>query len=357
MEEKVLFNLLSLPGISGREERIISFLKEKIENLKLNYELDNLGSLWIIKKTKNEKAKTVMIDAHIDEVGFNVTKIEENGFIRFEPQGGVFSKSVIFQRLKVWNKSLTRGYTGTVVTPELDLTSYESMLMVQKFQIDKMFLDIGFSSKKEVEEANIKIGNVVTFATKPIIRHNRLISKAIDNRLGAFIVYDLLDFIAKNNFDYNIVIGFSVQEEVGLRGSRVSTYKYKPDLGIVVDISPANDYNAEIRGSLGKGTILRHKDGMTVYPKVITNYLRKVIEKNKIKYQDYFSNGGTNAGIMHISNEGTPVFPIGLLARNLHTASSVCDLRDLEETQKLIRALLKDLNNSKINGIKQLGDR
>ncbi|BDV02578.1 MAG: glutamyl aminopeptidase [Candidatus Hepatoplasma vulgare] len=355
MEEKVLFNLLSIPAISGREEKIISFLKEEMKRLKLNYEIDNLGSLWAVKKTENKNAKTVMIDAHVDEVGFNVTKIEENGFICFEAQGGIFSKSVIFQRLKVWTSNLKKGYVGTVVTPELDLTSYESLVRVQKFQIDKMFLDVGFSSKKEAQEAGIKIGNVITFATKPVINKNHLISKAIDNRLGTYIVYDLLDFVSRNTFDYNIVIGFSVQEEVGLRGSRVSTYKYNPDIGIVVDISPANDYNADINGSLGKGTILRHKDGMTVYPKVITHYLKKVIDKNNIKYQDYFSAGGTNAGIMHVTCEGKPVFPIGFLARNLHTASSVCDLRDLEETQKLIKALLKDLNNSKISDIKQLG--
>lgn len=348
MDKEVLFNILSIPGISGREEKIMSYIKDNIKKLNLDYEFDNLGSLWVKKNTTLKGAKTVMIEAHVDEVGFNVTEITKSGFIKFEPQGGIFSKSILFQRLNVWNNDLTKSYEGVVVYPELDLTSYESLLKVQKFNVEKMCLDIGAKDDKEVKEMGIKIGNVITFANKPIINNNRLISKAIDNRLGAYLVYNLLEFVAKNEFDYNIIIGFSTQEEVGLRGVRASTYKYNPDVGIVVDISPANDYNLDPSGALGKGTMLRHMDALTVYPKVVTRYLNDLIIRNNIKYQNYISSGGTNAGIMHILKEGRIVFPIGLLARNLHTSSSICDLKDLEETEKLLRALLKDLNSSKI---------
>lgn len=346
INRNILTKLLESPGLSGREVFVMKILEKQMIKFGLTIERDNLGSLWGIKKSSSKNPKTLIIDAHIDEVGFFVTNISDEGMISFENQGGIWNQSLNSQRLRVWNEKYSKSYSGAVLFPGTN--SHRGIGKAP--EIDKMLLDIGATSKKEVDEWGIKIGSSITFDTKTEINGKRVITKAADNRVGVSMVIDIIEFISKNNFDYNIIIGSSVQEEVGLRGARTSTYKFSPDMGIVIDVSPANDFSGkkEPYGVLGKGTMIRHKDAMTIYPKNIIDYLRKIIKKNKIKYQDYFSTGGTNAGVMHLWKEGMPIIPIGIVARSLHTGSSVFDLDDYEETVKLIEFILKDLNGNKI---------
>jgi len=191
---------------------------------------------------------------------------------------------------------------------------------------------------------------MITFDTNVEFNGNRVIAKSVDNRAGVSIIIEMMKFISNKEFDFNIVIGGSTQEEVGLRGGRTSAYKFKPDLAIVVDVSPANDCPESLNnsGALGKGTMLRHKDARVIYSTSVINYLRKIMNKNKIKYQDYFSKGGTNAGSISLTRDGITTMPIGFVARSLHTGSTVFDLKDYEETIKLLELILEDLNNKKI---------
>lgn len=344
--KSVLEKLLNLPGTSGREELVRKFLKKQIIKNGLELEMDNLGSVWGIKKVRSQKAKTILIDSHMDEVGFIVTGITNRGFITFENQGGIWNKTMVSQRLKVWNKTLSKGYSGVVVIPGSNTHQQKGLIP----GINKLLLDIGADSKKEVLRWGINLGSVITFDTLAQFNGQRVISKAADNRVGVSIVVQLMKFIGANKFDYNIIIGGSTQEEVGLRGARTSTYKFKPDLAFVIDVSPAMDIPNPLLpyGVVGGGTMIRHKDGLTLYSPSVIDYIREISASKRIKTQDYFSEGGTNAGVIHIWEEGRPVIPFGIVARNLHTGSSVFDLGDYESTLKLIQSILKDLNSKKI---------
>lgn len=346
INKKILIKLLEAPGVSGREEVISKILKKQMEKNGLEINYDNLGSIWGIKKSSNSEAKTLMIDSHMDEVGFMITNISDEGFISFEAMGGIWNKTLNSQRLRVWDSEYDKSYAGVVLWPGIN--SHQGSGKTPK--IEDMLLDIGVSNKKELISKGINKGCVVTFDTRTEISSNRIISKAVDNRVGVAMVAQLMEFIKDKEFDYNIVLGASVQEETGLTGARVSTYKIKPDIALVIDVSPALDFpsGTEPTGILGKGTMLRHKDARTIYPKIIVEYLRNLMKMNDIKYQDYFSKGGTNSGNIHLSREGVRTIPLGIVARNLHTGSSVFDINDYNETLKLFELILLDLNSDKI---------
>lgn len=342
-----LKTVLDTPGISGRESKIREIVKKSIKKNGLELSFDNLGSIWGTKLSKNKNAKTIMIDAHMDEVGFMVTNIDKRGFISFESVGGVWPATLNTQRLRVWTDDYEKSFTGVVELPGANTHQGTG----GNVKIENMLLDIGAESDKEVAKWGISVGSAITFDSEVQFNGNRVISKAIDNRLGVYSVLEVMNFIKDKEFDFNIVIGCTVQEENGLIGARTSSYMIDADLAIVIDVSPATDIPAgpQPKGILGEGTMLRHKDARTIYSRKVVEYLRKILKDNKIKYQDYFSLGGTNAGNIHLSKEGIKTIPIGLVARNLHTASTVFDLRDLDETLKLLEAILNDLNSAKIN--------
>ncbi len=346
INKNTLTTLLNAPGISGREEYITEIVKKAIKKNGLELSYDKLGSIWGTKKSSNSKAKTILIDAHMDEVGFMVTNINKRGFISIEPMGGVWGQTLNTQRLRVWNDDFSKSYVGVIEWPGTN--SHQKTGGAVK--IENMLLDIGAESDEEVKKWGISVGSPITFDSEAEINGNRVISKAIDNRLGVYSVLEIMNFIKDKTFDYNIVVGCTVQEENGLIGARTSSYMIDADLALVIDVSPATDFPAgsQPKGILGEGTMLRHKDARTIYSRNIIEYLRKLLKANDIKYQDYFSLGGTNAGNIHLSKEGIKTIPIGLVARNLHTASTVFDLRDLEETLKLLEAILNDLNSNKI---------
>ncbi len=349
INKNILTTVLNTPGVSGREEVIREIVKKAIKKNGLELSYDKLGSIWGTKKSTNPKAKTILIDAHMDEVGFMVTAISKNGFLSLEPMGGIWSATLNTQRLRVWNDDFSKSYVGVIEWPGTN--SHQGT--GGNVKIEDMLLDIGAESDEEVKKWGITVGSPITFDSQVEFNGYRVISKAIDNRLGVYSVLEIMDFIKDKTFDYNIVVGCTVQEENGLVGARTSSYMIDADLAIVIDVSPATDFPAgqEPKGILGKGTMLRHKDARTIYSRSVIEYLRKLMKDNDIKYQDYFSLGGTNAGNIHLSKDGIKTIPVGLVARNLHTASTVFDMRDLEETLKLLEVLLNDISSNKINKI------
>lgn len=346
MNKNLIKKLFETPGVSGREEKVAEIIKAEIKKNGLELERDNLGGVWGIKKSKKKDAKTILIDSHMDEVGFLVTNISSNGLIQFVNQGGIWNQIMNSQRLRVWTSDYKKSFSGVVLFPNVNTHKGTGATP----EISDMFLDIGATSKEEVLKWGIQEGDAITFDTLTEINGNRVIAKAADNRVGVGIVIELMKFIKDKEFDFNIILGASTQEEVGLRGTRVSTYKFSPDLGFVIDVSPARDIPAPQlpNGILGAGTMLRHKDAATVYLPHAIDYVRKILDTNKVKYQDYFSLGGTNAGMMHLQQEGRTVLPFGIVARNLHTGSLVFDIKDYDDTVKLIELILLDLNSNKI---------
>ncbi|AHK22187.1 Glutamyl aminopeptidase [Candidatus Hepatoplasma crinochetorum Av] len=342
-----LKELLLIPGISGYENKVIEFLKKEFSNLKYKYTRDNLGSIIFTKDNSNKDSnlKRIVIDAHIDEVGFLITELNENGTVVIESVGGLNLKLMQGQVFEVWDTNFENYNLAILTFPnqqekDLDLT--------------KAILDLGFRSKKDLLSNNIKIGSSVTFPSFYQENKDSILSKSIDNRLGAFIALNLAKKLNERDLNFNINFVFSVQEEVGLRGSRTAVYDLNPDLVIVVDISPSYELEGKDSpyGLLGQGTMLRHKDVYTIYKKDVVIFLRNLFNESKIKYQNYFSFGGTNAGIIQLIKDGILVIPFGLVARNIHTSLAIVDKKDLEETEKGLEILINKIDqNLKTKGI------
>ncbi len=351
INQKLLKNLVSIPGVSGNEINVTKFIEEEVKKvetkIKYNIEYDNLGSLIINLKSNNKNVKNILFDSHVDEVGFKVVGISENGMVSFEEMGYISKESLLFKNVNIVN-SENQLIPGYIFDP-----GFMDSLKVVK--IEKLKIDLGVKTKKDViEKLKINIGDQIVFDTNFNIDENVVRSKAIDNRLGTYMNLNLLLKILKENMELNnnFTFVFSTQEEVGLRGARTAAYRVNPDIAVVIDISPSRDHygKSETEGILGKGTMLRHKDAYSLYQKRVIKYLRNLMVDNKIKYQDYISQGGTNAGIIQMNKGGVITVPIGLVARNIHTNNTIAEISDIVETEKLLYILVKDLdeNNDKI---------
>lgn len=350
MNEILIKKLLEAPGVSSQEHKVSEIISDYLKKQNFKVEYDNLGSVFgtrIIDKNR----PTLLIDAHMDEVGFIITDFTDNGFIKFENLGGVWHKILPSLQVRVYDEHVKDYKIGIILIPNANTHGGEGIIP----KIPELLIDIGAKNKEELIKSGIKIGNIIAFDSTMIIHNKRIIAKGVDNRLGVYMMLMVAKYLkSKKNFYYNVIIGSSSQEEVGLRGARTSMHKFQPDIAFVIDISPANDvpeYEDKNNGYLGGGTILRHKDALTIYKKTVISYLRKILLENKIKYQDYFSLGGTNAGIMQLMNGGVTIFPFGSVARNIHTNAAVFDIDDVEETLKLLYATLDQLDKDKISSL------
>jgi len=343
LNKKRLKEILEIPGVSGRENKVSNYLEKFFLANGFEIDYDNLGSIIATKKSTKEDAKKLLIDAHIDEVGFMITDITEEGLIRFESHGYVNEASLLNQRVKIYNDDTY--YIGVISYPMNPLSPAAKAPI-----IEKMYIDLGARSKKEVvEEFKIKIGNIIVFDSETIFNKHRVITKAADDRAGVSLLMDIAEYVKDKKLPYDLILVGSVQEEVGIRGARTTTYKVNPDLVFTIDTSPAKDFPvSKEEGDLGKGTFLRHKDALHISSLETIEFLETILKTNKIKYQDYFSSGGTNAYAYSLIAAGTPVVQLGFLVRNIHSSSVIFDLDDYKATQKLLvkifDVLKKDLS-------------
>ena len=231
-------------GIPGDEAEVSRIMKQHLEPLADELIYDNLGSIFALKRSKNPHAKTLMIAGHMDEVGFLVNAINAQGCLSLNPVGGWWNQTLLGQRVLVKTKS-GKKIKGTIgsIPPHL-LTDKERNAPMD---IKNMLVDIGQSSKAEVLALGIGVGSPVVLegAFEVLENGKRLLSKAWDNRYGCIMGIELLEALKDTELDVNLVVGATVQEEVGLRGAQTATYKVKPDAAIVFDCSPANDASGD----------------------------------------------------------------------------------------------------------------
>ncbi len=177
-------------------------------------------------------------------------------------------------------------------------------------------------------------------------------SKAWDNRYGCLMILELLEFLADKELPVTLIVGANVQEEVGLRGAKVSTTKFKPELFFAVDCSPASDTFGDDNGQLGQGTTLRFFDPGHIMLPGLKNFLLDTAETAKVKTQVYMAKGGTDAGAAHLANEGIPSTTIGVVARYIHSHQTIFNLDDFSQAQNFLRAIVTHLNADQVAQIK-----
>ncbi|KAF0226344.1 MAG: endoglucanase [Erysipelotrichaceae bacterium] len=342
-------------GIPGDEKEVSRILSAYYKELADEVIYDNLGSVFAVKKSLNPKAKTLMIAGHMDEVGFIVTKINEKGSLNISPMGGWWNQTLLGQRVLIKTQSgqKIKGTIGSI-PPHL-LTEKERNAPTE---IKNMLVDIGQTTQKEAEALGITCGTPVILEGpfEVLEGGQRLLAKAWDNRYGCIMGVELLRELKDVKLDVNLIVGATVQEEVGIRGAQTSTYMIKPDAAIVFDCSPANDASGDKDsfGQLGKGPLVRFIDANYLPHRGFIHHYTDVLEANNLPYQYYQSMGGTDAGAIHKSFDGVMTLTMCICARNIHTNSSIIDVSDYINAKKAALAMVMTLTSNTIEELKKV---
>ncbi len=346
----ILKDLSMLNGVPGNEKQVRKYMAAKMEGLaEITY--DNLGSI-IGKKVGNKNGPKIMVAGHMDEVGFLVTRITDEGYVKFTPAGGWWGQVMLAQQLDITtsNGELVRGVIGAKA-PHI-LTAEERAKPVD---MKTMFLDIGVKDKEEAEKLGIKPGDMITpyIEYKELANKKYLLGKAWDNRVGCAAVIDVLNNLKEETHD-NVYYGVgTVQEEVGLRGARTSSHVVNPDIGIALDTTIAYDFPGGSKETvLGNGVGVMFKDGSMVGHKGLRDFVLDLCEKNDIKYQlTYLERGGTDGGAMHLACDGAPSIALCLPVRYLHSHTSIVHKDDYDAMVQLVTVLVKSLDSEAVKKI------
>lgn len=324
-------------GVSGSENKISSLLKKHYENYCDEIIYDNLGSIFAIKKSKTKNANKVMICAHMDEVGFLVNKVEDNGLLKLISLGNISNQGLLGKRVDILTSS-NKTIKGVVVVKNNKKND---------LKLDDILIDIGASSKEEVINSGIKLGDsVVLSGDFEVLLEKRAVSKAWDNRYGCILGVEILRYLKDYEFDFDLYIGATVQNEVGLRGSITSTNLVKPDMSIVLDCLASDDIenNKSNTGKLGEGVLASFYDKSMMPNKALLDYFIDTCENNDIKYQYYYSMDDSDAGWIHKLLEGCPTLKVCICARNTKTNSLIIDFEDYINSKKSVIELIKSLS-------------
>lgn len=331
----MLKDLCLLNGTSGREEAVRNYIIEKIKD-KCEYSVDALGSVIAFKKGRKAPDKKVLVAAHTDEVGFIITDITDDGYLRFAPVGGIDAAVVLGRRVDI------NGIKGVVGAKAVHLLSDDEKKNEPAF--DKLAIDIGAADKAEAEKA-VSLGDCAYFASDYCEFGDGFIkSKALDDRIGCMLMIELIN----SDLEYDTYFCFNVQEEVGLRGSGCSAYAVKPDVAVILESTTAADIDGVTGGDkccvLGKGPVVSFMDGRTIYDKQIFDLAFEVAKENNIKIQTKTKiAGGNDAGAIQKSGAGCRVAAVSLPCRYIHSGSSVVKIGDIEETRRFLPLFLSKL--------------
>ncbi|MFV0255823.1 MAG: M42 family metallopeptidase [Erysipelotrichaceae bacterium] len=352
MNINLMRELTEALGIGADEKDVSRILKR--EYLKYSQEIiyDNLGSIAVVKRSKTKNAPKVMLLGHMDEVGMMVTKITDTGCLEFCPVGGLWNQNLLAQRVIVRATEDISGVIGSIpphlLTPELRM---------KPMSLDNMLVDCGFTSKDEALKAGVRVGCsiIVEGSFKLLNNGKRLLAKAWDNRFGCLLGVELLAKLKDVELPFDLYIGASSQEEVGIRGAKTLTNLIDPDLAIIADCSPANDASGEKKtfGQLGKGPLVRVIDRNYLPNRALIDLWESTLKDNDIPYQYYLSLGGTDAGEVHKSRNGVLTLTSCICARNIHSNSSIIDADDYSNAIKGLDLFLRKLNRELIDEIKQ----
>lgn len=344
--------LSNASGAPGFEDDVVKVIKTYIGDT-FDVKEDKMRNLCIYSKKYDASKPTMMLDGHSDEVAFMVQSIQANGLIRFIALGGWFSQNVGAHKVKIRN-SEGSYITGLVASkPPHFMTPTEKTKIVE---ITEMLIDVGANTYEEVvEQFKIEVGApIVPHAIFEYINVNdTMIGKAFDNRLGCALVVETMKVVESLNLKINVVGAISSQEEVGTRGSQLTSKYIKPDVAIVFEGTPADDSHRgpyERQGALKAGTQIRHRDSSMVGNPHIIKYAREIAKDKKLTFQDAIrQGGGTDAGKIHLSEKAVPTLVFGVPVRYAHTHFGVSSYEDFKTTIDWAVEIIKDLDENKIN--------
>lgn len=334
--------LCETPGAPGFEKKIRDVIIQEIEDFADALTVDNMGNVIFHKKgSNNPHHKKIMVAAHMDEIGFIITHIEDNGFLRFHTLGGFDPKTLTAQRVIVHGKQDLIGVMGS---KPVHVMSQEEKNKNPKST--DYFIDLGMT-KKSVEEL-VSIGDPVTRKSELIEMGECVNCKSIDNRISVFILIEAIKHLKNNPYDFYGV--FTVQEEVGLRGANVAAHQINPDFGIALDTTIAYDVPGALPHekitSLGEGAAIKIMDASTICDYRMVKYLKETATKNQVQWQpEILTAGGTDtAGLQRMGKQGAISGAISIPTRHLHQVIEMANKKDINNCINLLSFALTEIN-------------
>lgn len=335
----MLKELCLINGTSGDEGKVRDYIITQIKDY-CEYSVDNLGSIIAYKKGKKAPKQKISINAHMDEVGFIVTGITDDGYLRFTSVGGIDSR-VCLDRIVTVGKKAVKGVIGDKAFHLLTSDEKDSCPC-----FDDLLIDIGATSKDGAEQY-VSLGDFAYFDCDYVELGNGYIkAKALDDRIGCMLMIELI----KSELEYDTVFCFNVQEEVGLRGSKCTSYAVDADIAIVLESTTAADLDG-VSGAnrvcvLGDGPVISFMDNRTIYDRELFELGFTFAKENNIPVQTKTAvAGGNDAGAIQTSGDGAKVMAISLPTRYIHSGASVVKASDIDETRRLLKALLPKLTD------------
>ena len=337
MMKEHLKALCELPGVSGSEEQVRAYILSVLQASPVEKEItvDSLGNILCHLRGENRAAKKVMFAAHMDEVGFIVRGITDDGYLQFETVGGIDKSVLCGRRVRLG------AQVGVIGCKAIHLCEKDEAEVLPEAKA--LLIDIGTNSREEAEKT-VAIGDTAVFDTPFTEMQSLVMAKAVDDRAGCTLLLEL----AQKMPPYDITLAFTVQEEVGLRGAGVAAFSERPDIAVAIDGTTANDV-ADVPKekwvcTVGSGAVVSFMDRATVYDPALYRQIREIADSLHLPNQTKtVIVGGNDAGAMQRAAGGARVAAVSLPCRYIHSPSSVVSLTDMENTVALLFALTKKL--------------
>ncbi len=346
MNLDLLKRLTNAHAIPGYEKEVRDIMKNEFSNFDVEVSYDNLGSIIANKKGNGPK---IMIAGHMDEVGFIVKSIDENGFLRFETAGGWWSQVMLAKTVVVTTDSGDK-YEGIIGSTPPHILSVEERN--KPVEITDMFIDLGAKDKDQVIKAGIQIGDMVTpkYEFTQMLDENFYAAKAFDNRVGCYVVCEVIKRLNDKKLDCDLYAVGTVQEEIGCRGAQTTANKINPQIAIAIDTGIAGDTPGVNKNKawaeLSKGPQITVMDAGTLSHVGLRKNIFKLCDELEIPYQpDFLKGGATDAAKMHIAHDGACAINISLATRYLHSQASVISIEDLNHTVDILVEFITRLND------------
>lgn len=355
MEDSI--NLLRIlteaQGVSGYEKPIHDIIEKYFAAIGKIHK-DQIGSI-IVEKKGSSKSPRVMLAAHMDEIGFMVRYISNEGYIRFLPLGGWFDQVLLGQRVTI--KTNSGDVTGVIgVKPPHLLSAEEKKKVIEK---NEMYIDIGAISLEEIEKAGVRIGDPIVPSSRFEVLNNgkSILGKAFDDRVGISLMIEVLQSLSEENHPNTVFGAATVMEEVGLRGATTSVEIVKPDIAIILEADIAGDVpgvkpeESDIKLSRGPGILFY--DARMIPNLKLRDFVIQIAKENKIPVQiSIITGGATDGGIIHLYKTGVPTIVITVPARHIHSHSSIIHLDDYNYAKKLLMNLMIKLDEQTVSDFK-----
>lgn len=346
--EGLLKRLTEAHGVPGYEDEVREIFCRELEGAG-RFSTDRAGSVMC---DTGGKGPRVLLAGHMDEVGFRVQNITEDGFLKLVPVGGWWTHVLLAQQLEV-KTSGGRKITGVVGSKPPHFMPEPERKNVMP--LDQMFVDVGASSRDEVAGWGVRVGDPVAPKTpfQKLAGRGRYLAKAFDNRAGMGVAIEAGGELAKMNRSNRLLVAGTVQEEVGLRGAQTLATMARPDVAVLLEGTPADDtpgFDPSMgQGRLGRGVQIRMHDPSAIMNPRLAAMAVETAEKEGIAHQVAVrTSGGTDAGRVHLTGEGVPCVVLGVPARYIHSHAAVIDMADYVATARLAVALVARLTPARV---------